>query len=113
VERLNIYDSSVKPPGFKSVDIMTWMPMHSIIVLDMKVLMSNFVTNETFNTIGGWGTNTLINCPYDLYVYCKIGVGPVILISTVIAVLATVIIMDRPGLLFRYFKNIMSRNETK
>jgi hypothetical protein len=112
VERLNNYDSSVKPPVFTSVDIMTWMPTHSIISLDMKVLTSNFVTNETLNTIEGWGTNTLINCPYDLYVYCKIGVGPIMLILTVSAVLATVIIMDRPRLLFRYFKNTMSRNET-
>jgi hypothetical protein len=109
VEGLNKYNPSLNPLGLAKIgsgDIMTWMPLHSIIVLDMKALMSNYVTNETVNPIEGWGTNTLINCPYDLYVYCKIGVGPIMLISTVIAVLATIIIMDRPRSLFRYFKNV-------
>jgi hypothetical protein len=114
VEGLNQYElASIKasaqqlPTKIYSDTFFAWIPSHSMIILSIKALMSNYVTNKSVNPIdASWRTNTLFNCPYDVYIYCKIGIGPILLLSAVIAVLATVIIMDRPRALFLYSKNV-------
>jgi hypothetical protein len=75
-----------------SYDIMTWVPDYSPIVLNMKVLTSNYLStlphSEGYMVIG------LAPCSYDDYLYCKFGIIPVLLLFVVLVILGALTISE-------------------
>jgi hypothetical protein len=72
-----------------------WNLYHSYIVADIGILMSNFVSQIQPVKFSAWSF-TLAPCSYDNYLFCKFGIMPILLLSTVIAVVG-IIIMIRIG----------------
>jgi hypothetical protein len=82
----------------ESMEIMTWNPYYSPIVLHTNALISDFVSQihpeDYINTAWYWTAYGLAPCSYDDYIFCKYGIVPVGLIVVVIAVLAYVIMLE-------------------
>lgn len=61
-----------------SLDIMTWYPLYSPIVLHTKALLTNYVSGinpaQYLNTSWSWMDYGNAPCPFDLYIYCNHGV---------------------------------------
>jgi hypothetical protein len=82
--------------GINSFDLMTWIPQYSPIILDMKVLMSDYLTtvqqhqNQQYN----WALNGLAPCAYDIFLFCKFGIIPILSLFAVIFVLAILILRE-------------------
>ncbi len=77
-------------------DPMTWNPSYSPIVLHAKTLMDNYASylQPTIYHSFLWNTYGLAPCSYDIYLFCKFGIIPVLLLSAAISVLAIFIIME-------------------
>lgn len=96
--------------------IMTWNADHSPIILHTKALISDFVSHiqpEKYVGTGWyWTTYGLAPCSYDLYIYCKFGIIPLLLLCTVIVILAIFIMMRISKFSPRFFilslKNLAS-----
>jgi hypothetical protein len=77
---------------------MTWNPYYSPIVLHTKALISDYVSHiqpEQYRyTSWYWTTYGLAPCSYDIYVFCKLGIMPTLLLYSVIAILAMLIIKE-------------------
>jgi hypothetical protein len=79
---------------------MTWNPDYSQIGLHMKVLASNYLA--VLSTVlahhqipwNNWLYRGLWPCSYDLYIYCKFGVTPVLILSGIIIVLSILILAE-------------------
>ena len=92
-----------------NMDIMTWNPYYSPIILHTKALMTDFVSDiepEKYrDTSWYWATYGLAPCSYDVYIFCKFGIVPIIFLSAVITVIAILIMMEiskfNPYLLIR------------
>jgi hypothetical protein len=93
------------------MDIMTWNRYYSPIILHTKALMTDFVSDiepEKYrDTSWYWATYGLAPCSYDVYIFCKFGIVPIIFLSAVIVVIAILIMMEisksNPYLLIRSF----------
>jgi hypothetical protein len=72
-----------------SLDIITWYPPYSPVVLHTKALLSNFVSSIDpvlyANTSWYWADYGNAPCPADLYIYCNNGVAMVVVISFILA----------------------------
>ena len=86
---------------WKSVNymsIMTWNPYYSPIVLHTKALISDYLSHlqpEQYRyTSWYWTTYGLAPCSYDIYLFCKLGIMPTLLLYSVIAILAMLIIKE-------------------
>ena len=77
-------------------DPMTWNLSYSPIVLHAKALMDNYASylKPTIYHSFLWNTYGLAPCSYDIYLFCKFGIIPVLLLSATIAVLAIFIIKE-------------------
>lgn len=78
-------------------NIVAWNPYYSPIFLHFKVLMdNNFVSQiqpiEYFATVNHYVNYGLIPCHYDLYIFCKFGIVPFLILSGVAIVLGTAIV---------------------
>jgi hypothetical protein len=82
--------------GNRIWDQETWNPYYSPIVLDIKILAEGYVSNIQLQQFNGTGwhyvTYGLVPCSYDLYILCKLGVIPVVLVTVVIATLSVFIV---------------------
>jgi hypothetical protein len=82
----------------ENMEIMTWNPYYSPIVLHTKALLSDFVSQihpeHYVNTAWYWTAYGLAPCSYDNYIFCNYGIVPVGSIIVVIALLAYVIILE-------------------
>jgi hypothetical protein len=87
-ERLNRF------PG--SLEMIAWNPNYSPIILHAKVLMDDYVHNinaeQYRNTQWHYITYGLAPCSYDLYIFCKFGIIPVIALLSVNVLLGLQII---------------------
>jgi hypothetical protein len=90
IERLSKYDQTFHQTHINSMDLMTWNPHYSPIVLHMKVLTSDFVSKIPNEFIG----SGLVPCSYDLYIFCKFGIVPILLASGIITVLSILIMTE-------------------
>jgi hypothetical protein len=76
--------------------ITTWDPKYSPIILHMKMLSEGYVSGipvqDYKNTGWGYATYGLAPCQFDLYLLCKFGSLPVIVLSSV-AIFLTIIIL--------------------
>ena len=82
----------------ENMEIMTWNPYYSPIILHTKALLSDFVSQihpEGYvNTTWYWTDYGLAPCSYDLYIYCKFGIIPFALMVVGIAALSYVIMLE-------------------
>jgi hypothetical protein len=80
------------------MNIMTWNPYYSPIVLHTKALISDYLSHlqpEQYRyTSWYWTTYGLAPCSYDIYLFCKLGIMPTLLLYSVIAILAMLIIKE-------------------
>jgi hypothetical protein len=93
-----IYASEREGLGGFAWELMTWDAQYSPIVIHMKMLLSNHVSSipleEYRDTAWDFALYGLAPCQYDLYILCKFGVVPVVLLSC-IAVLFAILILVR------------------
>jgi hypothetical protein len=77
-------------------ETMTWDPKYSPIVLHMKMLSEDYVSGipvqDYKNTGWGYATYGLAPCQYDLYILCKFGIVPMVILSSAAILLATIIL---------------------
>jgi hypothetical protein len=81
-----------------NMDIMTWNPYYSPIILHMKSLEDNFVSHiqpeRYINTSWYWTSYGLAPCSYDDYLYCKFGIASVLAISAAISIVAFLLLIE-------------------
>ena len=82
----------------ENMEIMTWNPYYSPIILHAKVLLSDFVSQihpeDYVDTAWYWTDYGLAPCSYDVYIYCKFGIVPFALMVVGIAALLYVIMLE-------------------
>src|SRR5205823_177812 len=96
---LSKYDQTFPHTHISSYDVMTWNPYYSPIILSLKVLMSDFVSKIPNEFIA----NGLAPCSYDIYIFCKFGIIPMLLLSGVIVILVFLILREITGFSPRSF----------
>jgi hypothetical protein len=73
-----------------SLDIITWYPPYSPIVLHTKALLSNFVSSidpiQYADTSWYWVDYGNAPCQADLYIYCNNGIAMVVVISFILVI---------------------------
>jgi hypothetical protein len=78
-------------------ELTTWDPKYSPIVLHMKMLFSNYISDipleDYRDTAWDYALYGLAPCQYDLYILCKFGVVPVVLLSCVAVLFAFLILV--------------------
>jgi len=83
------------------MDVVTWSPPHSPIILHTKALVSDYVTKispqQYLNTAWSWAAYGTAPCKYDLYIYCNLGILPFVAGSAGLVVMS-VLISGRVGL---------------
>jgi hypothetical protein len=88
VESLSIYPNSL--------DIMTWFPIYSPVVLHTKALMTDYVSTinpeQYVNTSWHWVTYGNAPCGYNLFIYCNFGDVPFLITNTILIVIALFIL---------------------
>jgi hypothetical protein len=76
--------------------ITTWDPRYSPIILHMKMLNEDYVSGipvqDYKNTGWGYATYGLAPCQFDLYILCKFGTLPMVMLSSA-AIFLTIIIL--------------------
>jgi hypothetical protein len=77
--------------GFNSMDVMTWNPYYSPIVLHFKALISDFTSH--LQPRHNWTSYGLAPCSYNLYLFCKFGITPILLLLAISGVIAGRILM--------------------
>jgi hypothetical protein len=91
-----IYGFEHEKLGAGAEEITTWDPKYSPIVLHMKMISENYVpgipVQDYKNTGWGYATYGLAPCQYDLYILCKFGGVPVVILSGAAILLATIIL---------------------
>lgn len=79
-----------KVPG--SLEVITWDPNYSPVILHVKALMENYVHNihaeQYLNTGWHYVTYGLAPCSYDLYILCKFGIIPIVALLAIDTLLA-------------------------
>ena len=87
IEHLAVYPNNM--------DIMTWSPLYSPIILHTKALMTDYVSTiepeQYLNTSWYWAAYGNAPCNYDLYVYCNFGVAPFLVTIASIVIVAVLI----------------------
>jgi hypothetical protein len=88
--------------GVKYLSIVTWYPAYSLIFLHFKVLTDNdFLSQIQPKIYRGtdyhFVTYGLAPCQYDIYLYCRFGLVPVIILSAVAALSAVFILKMSPS----------------
>jgi hypothetical protein len=75
-----------------SLEVIAWNPGYSPIVLHAKILIEDYVhkihADQYTNTKWHYITYGLAPCSYDLYVFCKFGIFPIVVLMVVAIILA-------------------------
>jgi hypothetical protein len=75
-----------------SLEVIAWNPGYSPIVLHAKILIEDYVhkihSDQFSNTKWHYITYGLAPCSYDLYVFCKFGIVPTVVLMVVAIILA-------------------------
>lgn len=81
-----------------NMEIMTWNPIYSPIILHTKALLSDFVSQihpeKYLNTSWYWTSYGLAPCSYDDYIFCKIGLIPLVLLITMVTIVGVIILKE-------------------
>jgi hypothetical protein len=81
-EHLSKVDDTYNVTGVGSLDVMIWNPYYSPIILHAKALKSDFVS--TIQPMQTYKMIVLAPCSYDVFVFCKFGIVPILLLAAVI-----------------------------
>jgi hypothetical protein len=77
------------------MDVMTWSPFHSPIILHTKALLTDYVSTihpeRYVNTSWIWASYGNAPCRYDFYIYCNLGTVPFVATLVIIAAIAILI----------------------
>jgi hypothetical protein len=88
-------------------EITTWDPKYSPIILHMKMLNEDYVSGIPVqnykNTGWGYATYGLAPCQFDLYILCKFGIVPMVILSSAAILLATIILRRDTKSIREYF----------
>jgi hypothetical protein len=91
-----IYGFEKEKLGSGIEEITTWDPNYSPIVLHMKMLNEDYVSGipvqDYKNTGWGYATYGLAPCQFDLYILCKFGIVPMVILSGTAILLATIVL---------------------
>jgi hypothetical protein len=91
-----IYGFEHEKLGAGAEEITTWDPKYSPIVLHMKMLSEDYVAGipveDYKNTGWGYATYGLAPCQYDLYILCKFGIVPMVILCGTAIFLAIIIL---------------------
>jgi hypothetical protein len=90
VDQLWKVDTIANMTGVNSMDIMTWNPSYSPIILHEEVLASGHHPQLKHD----WTSYGLAPCAYDLYLFCKLGPIPMLIILPPIAILGIIIVSE-------------------
>jgi hypothetical protein len=92
--------------GNNALEIMTWNPNYSPIVLHLKILSGDYISKIPVEDYrySGWyyAAYGLAPCQYDLYIFCKSGILPFLLFWGIAIVLAIFIFKSRKMDLYIY-----------
>jgi hypothetical protein len=97
-----------------SMNVMTWVPQYSPIMLHLKALMTNYVGNMQaieesgkiiVNGAGGYMVNGLYSCPIDSYIFCKVGFMPTVISLMILGILAMIILKINKNNNYKGIKN--------
>jgi hypothetical protein len=92
-----IYASEREGLGGFAWEPMTWDAQYSPIVIHMKMLLSNYVSSipleDYRDTAWDFALYGLAPCQYDLFILCKFGVVPVVLLSCIAFLFAFLILV--------------------
>jgi hypothetical protein len=90
--------------GTSALELMTWDSKYSPINLHMKILGEGYVSDipvESYrNTAWDYALYGLAPCYYDLYILCKFGIVPTVILSGISVLIAVSILKD--GRKFNY-----------
>jgi hypothetical protein len=79
-----------------NIDIITWNPYHSPIVLHTKALLSDYVSTvdpaRYENTSWYWISYGLAPCSFDSYIFCKVGIDAFILVLIIITLIGIILV---------------------
>jgi hypothetical protein len=110
-EYLYIFDifQREQSPNTDPYNTMIWQPHYSPIVMVTNMLLSDYVSHIDleiyFKTDWHFVTYGLAPCSYDIYFYCKFGIGPIMILLAIIGLLA-ILIIKRIGMLNKHNKII-------
>ena len=101
------------------MDVMTWSPFYSPIILHTKALLADYVSTihpeRYLNTSWSWTSYGNAPCKYDFFIYCNLGTVPVIaaLVSmAVVGILIAVRIGIFPISFRKWLSNLAYSNGT-
>jgi hypothetical protein len=85
--------------GSQALEIMTWNPSYSPILIHLKILSGDYISKipvEDYRNTGWYyASYGLAPCQYDLYILCKSGIIPFTLLGATAIVLAMFILRIR------------------
>lgn len=98
-EQIWKYGNTESIGNMETWDLMTWNPYYSPIILHMKILVNDYVSDiqiERFReTSWYYVTFGLVPCSYDTYIFCKFGIIPIMILSAILVILAISIMKDK------------------
>ena len=78
-----------------SMNVMTWVPQYSPIILHAKALITNYVGTIDISAYPtGYMRVGLYSCPVDSYLFCKFGLIPIIIGVILITILSYIILKN-------------------
>ncbi len=100
-----------------SLDIMTWNPQYSPIILHFKALIENYIStiqpDKYLHTSWNWAAYGLAPCSVDIYIFCKFGIIPTLALLASISIIAF-ILMKETGIIRNTIKgNASSTNKLR
>lgn len=98
------------------LSIVAWYPIYSMIFLHFKVLTDNDFLSEIqpknyYGTDYHFVTYGLAPCQYDIYLYCRFGIMPIVTLSGVAALLAAFILKVKPVKASMIQRRLIRHNE--
>ena len=85
--------------GNYALEIMTWDPRYSPIVLHFQILGGDYISKIPVEDYrySAWyyAAYGLAPCQYDLYIFCKLGITPLLLLGSIAIILAALILKSR------------------
>lgn len=92
--------------GSSALEIMTWNPKYSPIILHLKALNEAYVSNIPVEDYrySSWyyAAYGLAPCKYDLFIFCRLGIVPIALLGGIAVILITVSVKGRRNMSLVY-----------
>ena len=103
------------------MDVVTWSPPYSPIILHTKALVSDYVTKispqQYLNTAWWWAAYGTAPCKYDLYIYCNLGILTLVAGSAGLVIMSVLIsgrvVLSRMNRSLPYFSSILAARKGK